>query len=272
MAELAPYLEEFKTWFTAVDGFGDYLKHFLAHYGPFFRENQETHCFVYTKLHKEFSRNLESAVEVWLKSKGLTEAHLEAMIEYGDSQGDQHTAGIVQALSQMLEYHTWIEYIFNLKKNPDMTKMLDDQYSKPGWDKIGDSEVKWETQDWEKWTDVEWDQWWGKHQEWTDEEWDDWYNSQNNWDGQWEDKADDWAKKNWNAGGYGGTGAQLPEAPARETTSAEAAVLNVAVPDGVCAGSSLQIAAADGQQLIVVVPEGLNPGDVFSISYTPLSA
>ena len=53
MAWQEPLLGEFKSWYTDVEGFGGYLKHFMAHYGHFFREKQETHLFVYSKLHQD---------------------------------------------------------------------------------------------------------------------------------------------------------------------------------------------------------------------------
>ena len=52
MAWQEPLLGEFKSWYTDVEGFGGYLKHFMAHYGHF-REKQETHLFVYSKLHQD---------------------------------------------------------------------------------------------------------------------------------------------------------------------------------------------------------------------------
>eukprot|EP00442_Polarella_glacialis_P022869 CAMPEP_0115134374 /NCGR_PEP_ID=MMETSP0227-20121206/55053_1 /TAXON_ID=89957 /ORGANISM="Polarella glacialis, Strain CCMP 1383" /LENGTH=75 /DNA_ID=CAMNT_0002540831 /DNA_START=24 /DNA_END=248 /DNA_ORIENTATION=+ len=75
----------------------------------------------------------------------------------------------------MLEYHTWIEYIFSLKRDSGVARLMEDQASKPGWDKIGDADVKWETSWWEQFTDEEWNNWWGVRQEWSDEEWEEWW-------------------------------------------------------------------------------------------------
>ncbi|CAE7611046.1 EB1C [Symbiodinium sp. CCMP2456] len=153
------------------DSFGGYLKHFMAHYGHFFREKQETHLFVYSKLHQEFKDNLEKAVSEWLAAKGLTEWHLEAILEYAKETSDVETSGIVAAMLRLLEYHTWIEYIFGLKESPEIQELLSEQWSQPGWERIGDSEVDWTVRRWEAWTDEEWHAWWASRQQWSDEEW-----------------------------------------------------------------------------------------------------
>ena len=36
----------------------------------------EIYRFIYTKLHKEFTANLQKAVDVWLASRGMTEENL----------------------------------------------------------------------------------------------------------------------------------------------------------------------------------------------------
>jgi len=49
-------------------------------------------------------------------------------------------------------------------------------------------------------------------------------------------------------------------------------VMTVAVPDGVTGGQQLQINTPCGQALVYVVPEGLGPGQAFSVSYAPRTA
>ncbi|CAE7237719.1 EB1C [Symbiodinium natans] len=218
MAWQEPLLAEFKSWYTDQEGFGGYLRHFLAHYGHFFREKQETHLFVYSKLHEEFRENLEKAVSAWLAAKGLAEWHLEAMLEYAQETGDVETSGIVNAMIRLLEYQTWIEYIFGLKESPEIQELLANQWHQPGWDRIGDSEVDWTIKQWEAWTDEEWHSWWASRQQWTDEEWEEWWQGQSHWrDDWWDDKSAQWTDKTWNtAGGYGqdaGAGYGLPAAP-----------------------------------------------------------
>eukprot|EP00435_Cladocopium_sp_Y103_P026981 s1595_g6.t1 len=200
MADWQPaMLAEFKTWYVDSDGFGHYLRHFLAHYGHFFRDQQETHLFVYTKLHKEFVENLERAVQM----KGLTEEHLESMLRYAQDTGDVEASGIVDAMTRMLEYHSWIDYIFGLKSSAEVQDLIKDQWFKPGWEAIGESEVRWSVQDWEQWTDEEWNSWWSSRRDWSDEEWEQWYQEQNDWSQHWwDDKWEQWADKNW-SGGYG---------------------------------------------------------------------
>ncbi|CAJ1431036.1 unnamed protein product [Effrenium voratum] len=170
MAWQAPFLEEFKKWYVDLEGFGTYLRHFLAHYGHFFR-SQETHLFIYTKLHKEFVDNLERAI-----------------LEFARDTGDVEAAGIVDAMTQMLEYHSWIEYIYGLKASPEVQALLEEQWHQPGWDQLGDSELRWQVKRWEQWSQEEWDQWY--------QDQDDWAYS---W---WDDKYDQWTDKTW--GGYGG--------------------------------------------------------------------
>lgn len=58
--------------------------------------------------------------------------------------------------------------------------------------------------------------------------------------------------------------------PASDASTA--ASMSVAVPDGVAGGSPLLVETPDLQQLEVIVPEGLGPGDVFAVNYVPLSA
>mmetsp|Transcript_6425 Transcript_6425/g.13173 ORF Transcript_6425/g.13173 Transcript_6425/m.13173 type:complete len:270 (+) Transcript_6425:61-870(+) len=263
MASWEPFLEEFKAWYTAVDGFGEYLKHFLAHYGHFFREHQETHAFVYTKLHREFSWNLEAAVNAWLASKGLTEEHLAAMLEYAQSQGDQHTHGIVDAMLTMMEYQSWIKYILDLKQNPQVVQLVEEQASKAGWDRLGDAEVYWGVKSWEQWSDAEWENWWAPRQNWSDGDWEDWWGEQESWSGNWTEKTGAWRDKTWTWEEPEGQEA-LPEAGAT--------ILTVAVPEGLVPGAQLQVATPDGQVLVVTVPEGAGPGDTFSVSYEPLSS
>eukprot|EP00929_Paragymnodinium_shiwhaense_P069947 TRINITY_DN35357_c0_g1_i1.p1 TRINITY_DN35357_c0_g1~~TRINITY_DN35357_c0_g1_i1.p1 ORF type:complete len:240 (-),score=58.06 TRINITY_DN35357_c0_g1_i1:213-932(-) len=213
MASWEEYLLEFKAWYVSVDGFGQYLQYFLGHYGDFFREAQETHAFVYTKLHKEFSSNLESAVNAWLASKGLSEEHLTSILECG--QGNAETDGIVTALLAMMEYHTWIQYIFALKKNPAALKLAEDAYREPGWQRIGDADVVWDVRWWERWTDGEWDDWWRQRRDWEMDEWEDWWSKRDVWQGDWTAKQREWGDRTWThdsaahaAAGYGAAPSQ----------------------------------------------------------------
>lgn len=193
-------LSDFKFWYTAVDGFGVYLRHFLAHYGHFFRDGQETHLFVYSKLHKEFSENLERAVNAWLASKSMTDSDLESMLNFAKANGDEETDGIVDAMITMLEYHSWITYITGLKKKPEVAQLLEDQWFKSGWEKIGDSEVHWNTSMSEAWTDQEWNEWIASREQWSDEEWEQWWAEQAHWDSNsWEGQSEAWANKSWTA-------------------------------------------------------------------------
>ncbi|CAK9025023.1 unnamed protein product [Durusdinium trenchii] len=65
--------------------------------------------------------------------------------------------------------HLWI---FSSRQ---VQELLSDQWYKPGWDKIGESEVNWSVKDWEQWTNQEWEAWWSTRKEWSDEEWEQWY-------------------------------------------------------------------------------------------------
>lgn len=195
----APMLLEFQAWYTALDGFGDYLKYFLAHYGHFFKEHQETHAFVYTKLHREFAGNLEAAVNAWLASKGMTESHLDAMLGHARARGDETAEGIVDALVKMLEYHTWIAYILSLKTDPQVTQLMEDNASKPGWETVGGTQIQWGTKWWEKWTDAEWEEWSQQRQSWANSDWENWWGAREDaWnDRSWEDRQAAWADRSW---------------------------------------------------------------------------
>eukprot|EP00439_Symbiodinium_sp_Y106_P055421 s683_g7.t1 len=155
-----------------------------------------------------------------LFEKGLTEWHLEAMLEYAKETSDVETSGIVAAMLRLLEYHTWIEYIFGLKESPEIHELLSEQWSQPGWERIGDSEVDWSVKQWEAWTDEEWHAWWASRQQWSDKEWEEWWQGQSHWrDDWWDGKSDQWADKTWTSGGYGGeagpgAGYGIPTAPA----------------------------------------------------------
>jgi hypothetical protein len=48
--------------------------------------------------------------------------------------------------------------------------------------------------------------------------------------------------------------------------------LNVEMPQGLEDGGELQVLAPDGQVLHVAAPLGLNPGDLFTITYEPIAA
>lgn len=208
-----PFLAEFNAWFASKGGFGDYLRHFLAYYGPFFQEGREEHLFVYTKLHTEFMNNLDNAVKAWYESKGMTEEQFAFLLEYGKGKGDQYTTGIVHQLTNLFEYPSWIAYIFSLKTNSEFMQQLADQASQSGWE-----DYTWTTRWWEKWSDAEWEQWeqWrrlgreqGSHwQQWSDEEWERWWQEQETWNYNWYDKTEAW-NRSWQqepeiTGGYGG--------------------------------------------------------------------
>lgn len=269
-------LTEFKAWFTDVDGFGSYLQHFLAHYGHFFREHEETHAFIYTKLHKEFSKNLENAVDAWLSSKGLTQDHLDKMLQYAKTHGDAKVQGIVDALLSMLEYTTWIAYILNLKQDQTVPPWFRDEYSQPGWDTIGGAKIEWNVKWWETWSDTEWDQYWAEKKQWSEGEWEGWWAQQDTWNSGWEDKSSSWTNKTWTSpalgtGGYAvgtSTGYQPQDAPRDPAPSTAPAQLTVSVPDGVTVGSILQVQTPDGQVLTVSVPEGVGVGETFVVPYT----
>jgi len=47
-------------------------------------------------------------------------------------------------------------------------------------------------------------------------------------------------------------------------------MFDTTVPAGSAAGAEVQVTTPDGQQMLVAVPEGLQPGDAFRIAYTPL--
>jgi len=258
MAQWAPHLAEFKGWFSSQDGFGEYLRHFFEYYGYFFRDYQEDHMFVYTKLHKEFSKNLEKAIDVWLATRGMTQEDLGAMLEHAQNLGDQQANEIVDMLIGMLEYHRWIKDIFALKANESIANLLGDenveQFFKPrtedGWKKLGDMDVDWGTEWWENWTDAEWEEWWDSDAR---EQWDaDW----------WEEKQEAWTDKEW------AEWTAQEAAPEAQAAAAEADpnLIYVVVPDGVNAGDQLQVTAPSGQVLATTVPDGLGPGDQFAVS------
>merc|ERR1739848_778286 len=87
--------------------------------------------------------------------------------------------------------------MFELKKSPNISQLLEDQSEKPGWDSVGGAEVKWETKWWEQWDDADWKQWESKSRDWSDMEWDDWYNKQEHWNSDWHDKQEYWTDKKW---------------------------------------------------------------------------
>lgn len=207
--------------------------------------------FIYTKLHKEFTANLQKAVDVWLASRGMTEENLEQMLAHALAQGDQEADQIVDMLLGMLEYHRWVHDIFELKKHEQVADLLGDEtseaYFKPrtedGWKKLGDMDVEWGTDWWAAWTDDEWEKWWDSDAR---EHW------ESDW---WEDKQEAWADKEW----------AEPDAPA-PAAEADPNLIYVVVPDGVNAGDQLQVTAPNGQALLATVPDGLGPGDQFAVS------
>jgi len=240
-------LDGFKNWFNSIGGFGEYLTYFFQYYGPFFREYQETQMFVYTKLHKEFTKNVETAVNFWLQSQGLTESDLEQFLEFAQQKGDAEADNIVNMLIHMLDYHLWIKYIFELKKTTEIKEDYDEADER--WKVIGGTGVDWSVDWWEAWTDKEWEEWWAENGE--DSKWEDDF---------WEKKQDEWAETDWNVNAHGEqTGA-----------GAEPSLVAVCVPEGVGAGMELQVQTPDGQLLTTVVPEGVAPGDTFNVQYVPL--
>merc|ERR1712232_30146 len=82
----------------------------------------------------------------------MGEEHLEAILTYARAQGDSETEGIIDALLNMLEYPSWIAYIFSLKQNSAVMELMVAQVSKPGWDSIGGTPVTWSTRWWEQWS------------------------------------------------------------------------------------------------------------------------
>ena len=75
----------------------------------------------------------------------------------------------------MLEYPSWIAYIFSLKQNAAVMQLMDAQASKPGWDSIGGTPVEWGTLWWEQWSGAEWEEWWASRREWSDDDWEHWW-------------------------------------------------------------------------------------------------
>uniref|UniRef100_A0A7S1S848 BART domain-containing protein n=1 Tax=Alexandrium catenella TaxID=2925 RepID=A0A7S1S848_ALECA len=108
-------LPEFKAWFAAVNGFGEYLRNFFAHYQNYFDAYAEEHSLVYTQLHKEFSANLEQSIDQWLHIKGLSEDDFGEMMQLAKARGDGNSDQIVGTLLGMLDYQLWITSIFALK-------------------------------------------------------------------------------------------------------------------------------------------------------------
>lgn len=189
-----PQMEEFKSWFVASDGFGPYIQSFFEQYEQYFNEYEETHALVYTEIHKEFSTNLEVAVDGWREAHGVTEERFLEMLETAQKRRDRKTDEIVGVLLGMMDYQEWISNIFFLKKSALLVPLF----------------------------------------------------------------ADCWDE---------------PMAPSEEPFVPDAApqLLQVALPDGVASGQSLQVTAPDGQVLMVTVPDGIGPGDIFNVTYTPVA-
>jgi hypothetical protein len=73
-----------------------------------------------------------------------------------------------------------------------------------------------------------------------------------------------------------GYGRVLAASPANQVLisayQSSAAELSVEMPPGVPEGGELEVVAPDGQVLQVSAPLGLNPGDLFTVTYEPLVA
>merc|ERR1712083_317538 len=109
-------LIEFKDWFVAINGFGEYLKTFFTHYNVYFAEHTEEHSLLYTQLHKEFSHQLENSIDQWLVAKGILQEDFGDMLSMAQKRGDAQSDQIVGVLLGMLEYQLWIENIFKLSQ------------------------------------------------------------------------------------------------------------------------------------------------------------
>merc|ERR1712232_568582 len=149
----------------------------------------------------------------------MGEEHLEAILTYARAQGDSETEGIIDALLNMLEYPSWIAYIFSLKQNSAVMELMVAQVSKPGWDSIGGTPVTWSTRWWEQWSDAEWEEWWATRREWSDHDWERWWSERDSsWDSySWADRTKEWADKTWTD-------------PRDNATASSAAYASVAVP------------------------------------------
>mmetsp|Transcript_151796 Transcript_151796/g.487087 ORF Transcript_151796/g.487087 Transcript_151796/m.487087 type:complete len:173 (+) Transcript_151796:268-786(+) len=79
----------------------------------------EEHALVYTQLHREFSSQLEQAIDGWLKTHDLCEDDLGSMLEQARLRGDGEGDAAVGALLGMLDYQPWIGNIFVLKRLSD---------------------------------------------------------------------------------------------------------------------------------------------------------
>lgn len=109
-------LPGFKAWFSALNGFGDYLRSFFGSYGGYFDCYSEEHALVYTNLHKEFTGHLEEAIDSWLKVHDLGEEDFGEMLRQASLRGDAEGDFVVGTLLGLLDYEPWIGSIFALKR------------------------------------------------------------------------------------------------------------------------------------------------------------
>eukprot|EP00429_Kryptoperidinium_foliaceum_P066352 CAMPEP_0176075408 /NCGR_PEP_ID=MMETSP0120_2-20121206/37690_1 /TAXON_ID=160619 /ORGANISM="Kryptoperidinium foliaceum, Strain CCMP 1326" /LENGTH=202 /DNA_ID=CAMNT_0017409113 /DNA_START=166 /DNA_END=774 /DNA_ORIENTATION=+ len=109
-------LPGFKTWFSALAGFGDYLQSFFASYRGYFDCYAEEHALVYTQLHKEFSSKLEESIDTWLKLNNLGEEEFGEMLRQASLRNDGDGDMIIGTLLGLLDYEPWIGSIFALKQ------------------------------------------------------------------------------------------------------------------------------------------------------------
>jgi hypothetical protein len=74
--------------------------------------------------------------------------------------------------------------------------------------------------------------------------------------------------------GYAGVASSSPahQVLMMKAYRSSACELNVEMPQGVPDGGELQVVAPDGQVLNVAAPVGLNPGELFTVTYEPVAA
>lgn len=123
-SRLDTIMPKFKEWFVSMDGFGEYLRNFYTTYGGYFDSHAEEHSLVYTQLHKEFSTKLDQSIVDWLHAEGLSEDDFGDMLRLARDRGDQKSNEIVAVLLGMLDYQLWIENIFRLKHNSQVSALL----------------------------------------------------------------------------------------------------------------------------------------------------
>ncbi|CAE8638580.1 unnamed protein product, partial [Polarella glacialis] len=124
-------LPDFKNWFEAIDGFGEYLRTFFEHYSGYFEVYSEEHALVYTQLHKEFSTSLELSIVQWIAQLGLTEDDFGLMLREAIRRGDDRSDEIVGVLAGMLDYQLWVVKIFALKRAALLRENPQDEKASP---------------------------------------------------------------------------------------------------------------------------------------------